>query len=208
MRKKAIIFAILIPVGIVLLSLFLLIGSFAISFTPRSYETNSLNNYGKFTGNYNNEYPKEFTMSFFPQTIETHFTNVNYTYRAQKGDTYAFEVFLEFHIEDAHEFAEHIASIGPNSQWHSFSYNSEYMEYVVDDKFELVDEPTEYSADSYEYLPIRYANIGRILYCSENQTVIYSAMGVYDGGLAKTTYFNLFFSRFQIDPLEYAYART
>lgn len=77
-----------------------------------------------------------------------------------------------------------------------------YKEYSIENVLELdidaVDDPS-----SIFYRQILYAKIGKILYSPEEQRIIYVAIGVYDGGGIGTNYLNVFFERFQIDPIEY-----
>ena len=75
------------------------------------FETNDIADYGIIKGNYDNERPKEFVFSFFPKTIEDYFSDVSYHYKAKKGDTYAYEVYLEFVIQDPQTYNAFIADV-------------------------------------------------------------------------------------------------
>ena len=79
-----------------------------------------------------------------------------------------------------------------------FRYDAAYQEYTVIDEF--------LPSSQYEngIVSIRYAKIGKILCCPEKQEVIFVALGVYDGGVARTDFLCVYFNRFQIDPKEYA----
>lgn len=166
---------------------------------PARYTTTDLNDYGKYEGNYDNKSVKKFVTSFFPEEIDEDFTDVKYSYRARKGDSYAFEAYLEFIIEDASAFESYISDkTGGNAV--DFEYDSDFKEYVVSDNFELVDFDDESAC-------ISYAKIGKILYSEKEQRIIYVALGVYDGGFAETDYLCVYFNRFGIDPLEYAGGR-
>jgi len=165
---------------------------------PRQYVTTDIADYGKYKGNYDNKTVREFISSFFPDEIESDYSNVTYSYRAQKNDAYAFEAYLSFVIEDEMQYnafvEEHTA--GLNQQ--AFRYDAAYWEYVVIDEF---DPSSQYENG---IVSIRYAKIGKILCNPEKQEVIFVAMGVYDGGVAKTDFLCVYFNRFQIDPKEYA----
>lgn len=167
---------------------------------PRQYVTTDLSDYGKYTGNNDNKFPREFISSFFPESIDESFSNVRYSYRAQKNDAYAFETYLEFQIEDADVFQAYISqNIGRNVT--DFRYDETYKEYIIADEFRLSspEEDEELTAPYH----IRYAKVGKILYSQTEQRIIYIAMGVYDGGIAKTDFLCEYFNRFNIDPLEY-----
>ena len=69
------------------------------------YETNDITDYGIIKGNYDNDSPKKFVSSFFPENIEAYFSDVTYHYKAKKGDTYAYEMYLEFVIQDTEQYA-------------------------------------------------------------------------------------------------------
>lgn len=201
---------IFLAVGIVSLVFAILIGFFIglplaqiirDVYFPRLYSTTDLNDYGKYVGNYDNKSVKEFVTSFFPEEIEDDFTDVRYSYRARKGDPYAFEACLEFRIEDTSEFKTYIADkTGGNAV--DFEYDSDFKEYIISDNFELVD-----SDDGSASTSIGYARIGKILYSEKEQRIIYVALGVYDGGLADADYLCVYFNRFGIDPFEYEEGR-
>lgn len=179
----------------------LFLGVLLWSFTPRQYSTDNVEEYGKYIGNYNNDIPCEFITSFFPECIDTTFVDVIYSYRAQKGDTYAYEAYLEFVIEDAELYESFIQQ--KTAQWASkpFLYDSTFTEYTVSDVFE----PTNLNGNINMNTPvsIRYAKIGKILCSKEEQRIIFVALGVYDGGIAKTDFLTVYFNRFEIDPASY-----
>lgn len=201
---------IFLAVGIVLLVFAILIGFFIglpfaqlirDAYFPRLYSTTDLNDYGKYVGNYNNKSVKEFVTSFFPEEIDKGFIDVEYSYRARKGDSYAFEAYLEFRIEDTSAFKTYIADkTGGNAV--DFEYDSDFKEYIISDNFELVD-----SDDGSASTSIGYARIGKILYSEKEQRIIYVALGVYDGGFADVDYLCVYFNRFGIDPFEYEEGR-
>ena len=160
---------------------------------PRQYITTDINDYGKYVGNYDNDFAQEFIPSFFPKEIDDTFADVKYSYRAQKGDSYAFEAYLEFKIEDVEKFKAYIGDeiCGKSVE---FKYDSDFKEYIVSDEFQ----PTGSERNG-----IRYAKIGKILYSEANQRIIYVAMGVYDGGGVTTDFLCEYFNRFNINPATY-----
>lgn len=160
---------------------------------PRQYVTTDLEDYGNYVGNYDNDFAETFTASFFPEKIEDNFEDVKYSYRAQKGDTYAFEAYLEFQIEDEASFQSYVfEKIGDGAI--DFQYDLDFKEYVISDEFQLAGEESH---------GIRSAKIGKILYSEKDHRVIYVAIGVYDGGLVKTDFLCEYFNRFEIDPTNY-----
>ena len=164
---------------------------------PQQYSTTNVSDYGKYVGNYDNDFPEEFINSFFPEKIEINFSDVKYSYRAQKGDTYAFEAYLEFQIEKESEFQSYVYEKIGNSAM-NFKYDSDFKEYVIFDEFQLNGEESK---------SIRGAKIGKILYSEKNQRIIYVAIGVYDGGMVTTDFLCKYFERFDIDPIKYAISK-
>lgn len=199
MKSKALII-VLFSVLVVCLGLIALIWSVA----PRQYVTTDLADYGNYIGNYDNQSVQKFITSFFPKEIQKKFTNITYSYRAQKNDTYAFEAYLEFTIEDAHEYEEFITQNTSGLEKKSFPYDDSYTEYVIFDEFY----PIGYLDDNDDQeddldIHIRYAKIGKILCSNEDQKIIYIALGVYDGGIVTTDFLSVYFNRFNINPKEY-----
>lgn len=203
MRKKHIVAIITIIMSVLPVVAFLL---FYLHFALPApiYETDSIDDYGIYKGNYDNDTPSEFILSFFPNEIEDSFSHVVYHYKAIKFDTYAFEAYLEFQIADPTVFAEYIETQIDNAQVIEYEFNPDFLEYTVSDPF---------VADIYEIrkndtsVSISRAKIGKILYSESQQKVIFWALGVYDGGGTKANELNFFFSKFDIDPVEYAEKR-
>ena len=167
-------------------------------------EATDLADYGVIRGNYDNEYPAEFLSSFFPEEISGDFSNVHYRYKAQKADTYACEIWLEFDIADEEKFAEFIAASVVPEQVTAFSYDPTYSDYTISDGFMLTCPENNDPSD----IHIEDARIGKILYDEEAQHIICFALLVCDGGYASTREFGSFFTRFQIDPIDYAAAHA
>lgn len=168
------------------------------------YETTDIADYGNYIGNNDNNFPSEFIGSFFPEKIGENFTDIVYSYRAENADTYGFEAYLEFTINDLEALQHHISKIAPLEEWQEFRFDSSYYEYVISDVLAIdLWEP----GGEHRGLPvysISQCKIGRILFAPDENRVIYVAMGVFDGGGADTAYLCSFFDRFDIDPMEYA----
>ena len=49
----------------------------------RIYETTSIEDYGRYIGNYDNDTPHSFITSFFPAEIDDSFSDVEYSYKAK-----------------------------------------------------------------------------------------------------------------------------
>ena len=167
-------------------------------------QTTDIADYGVITGNYDNETPKEFVFSFFPEKISDDYSNVSYQYTAQKGDAYACQVWLEFDIEDEEKFTDFISAYTDAEQTDIFQYDSDYMDYTVLNHFELTHAESDKPGD----IHIEYAEIGKILYNQETQHIICYALCMYDGGYSTTKIFGDFFTRFNIDPVEYEATAT
>lgn len=182
----------------------LVVAVFILPFLPKQYVTTDHAKYGQYTGNYDNEFPKEFISSFFPNKLENYFSDVRYSYRAQKGDTYAFEAYLEFTINDLQQYEAYISKNIATEEKGSFRYNPNYFDYTIADEFFPIERSRTDNSQANAAVSIDYAKIGKILYCPDEQRIIYVALGVYDGGIARTDFLSVYFERFQIDPIEYA----
>ena len=180
-----------------------LLGTVIDGIMPKQYSTTDPALYGEYQGNYDNRSVQEFVSAFFPAEIEPYYEDVQYSYRAQKGDAYAFETYLEFTIDDTQRYNEFVSRYTSGLEAVPFRYNSDFTEYTVSDIFR----PVYDTAPSYEEedgVAISYAKIGKILCCPEENRIIFVALGVYDGGMADTAFLNIFFNRFSIPPREYA----
>ena len=173
-----------------------------LSIPPKYTERTAISDYGHYDGTGVDSFTSQYIQSFFPKEIEDFFSDVEYSYKAENIDTYGFEAYLEFTIEDESKFLEYISEITDEENWQNFAYASGYKEYSIENVFELdIDETDDPS--SIFYRQIIHAKIRKVLYSQEEQRIIYIAIGVYDGGGTGTNYFNTFFERFQIDPEEY-----
>ena len=167
------------------------------------YQTTDISDYGHITGNCDNRTPSAYISAFFPEDISEEYVDVVYSYRAENADTYGYEAYLEFRIEDPKVFAEFINSVAPNTEWTVFAFDADYMEYCIDDELHLSEARWSQEAEAY-YYGIEYAKIGKVLYSEQNQSVIFVAIGVYDGGGVNTLFLSAFFDRFHIDPAQYS----
>lgn len=194
-KTSKILFVLLVIVAVLVLGFVAVLAFWAI---PRQYVTTDIADYGTYKGNYDNKSVGEFITSFFPDEIESTFSDVQYSYRAQKNDAYAFEAYLSFVIEDEKHYNAFVEKYTAGLSQQEFRYDAAYQEYTVIDEF--------LPSSEYEngVVSIRYAKIGKILCCPEKQEVIFVALGVYDGGVARTDFLCVYFNRFQIDPKEYA----
>lgn len=192
MRKFITCGTVFLVTAILLIACFALLLLFAMM--PDVYETNNLADYGKYTGNYDNEAPREFINSFFPETLSDSFADVTYHYKAKRFDTYAYEAYLEFVIPDSASFNLFIEEYIEKDQCTPFMFDTSFTEYSISNVLEFTD--TNNHADKYA---ISYAEIGKILFSTDEQRIIFVALGVYDGGGTYTSELNWFFSRFNID---------
>ena len=166
------------------------------------YQTTDIANYGVIIGNCDNKTPAAYINSFFPAEISQEYSDVVYSYRAENADTYGYEAYLEFKIENAQEFKEFIMSIAPENEWKEFKFDADYMEYCLDDKL-LLSEKQFTSQSGKLYYRIQSAQVGKVLCSFEKQKVIFVAIGVFDGGGADTLFLSVFFNRFDIEPAQY-----
>ena len=168
-----------------------------VSYTPQLVTTD-ISDYGTFKGNYDNKSVNSYITSFFPKSISEEFENISYSYRAQKGDAYAYEAYLSFSITDKEKFEDFINSHIAGLEAKPFFYDSAYVEYTIDDIF--VPEKDSNTSSTH----IQYAKIGKILCNFKENKVVFIALGVYDGGLVETEFLSVYFNHFQIDPGEYS----
>lgn len=187
-------------VGIALL-IILLILSFCLYFIclpAPVYETNDIADYGIIKGNYDNETPKAFVSSFFPERIEEYFSATSYHYKAKKLDTYAYEMYLEFVIEDLEKYTEFLSDVIDTDVTEAFNADPTYQAYYISDHMDL------YESNESKKLYIQASEVGLILFSNADHRVIFLALGVHDGGGTTTDELNFFFERFSIDPREFA----
>lgn len=167
------------------------------------YETNDVANYGIIKGNYNNDKPKKYIFSFFPEKIEEYFCDVTYHYKAEKSGAYAFEMYLEFEIQDADKYASFVSNVIGDGACEPFHFDPAYQAYYISnyitlDQFLMKDDPNYSESDPYF---IDNAQVGLMLFSEEEQRVVFFALGMYESTYLED--FSFFFNRFEIDPLEY-----
>ena len=81
------------------LSVAFLIGILALD-KPKQYATSDINDYGHYIGNADNQFASKYISAFFPEIIESSFTDVTYSYRAKIWANNAIEANQELVIED------------------------------------------------------------------------------------------------------------
>lgn len=192
----------LLNVGIIALCAVLVFVAIIVIALPRpeQYVTTDTAEYGNYIGNYDNETVQSFITSFFPNTLEPIFSDITYSYRAQKFDTYAYEAYLEFTIENPAVFQSYVAQYKDLATT-KFPYDDSFYEHTIADEFDPVGTST--TVGSTDSVSISWAKIGKVLISYEQQRIIYVALGVYDGGGARTDFLCVYFNRFNIDPLSY-----
>ena len=186
--------------GVLLLSCFGVLGLFI---EPKQYATSDLNDYGHYIGNGDNQFASEYINAFFPEKIESSFTDVTYSYRAQDLGNYAFEAYLEFVIEDEKEFQEFISEKTAGMKSKVFSYDSDFVEYELDDSLRVSVLDGEENQNGKIW--IDEAQIGKILCNEKEHRIIFVAMAMRDAWDAYCDFFCCFFNRFNIDPVRYRY---
>lgn len=171
---------------------------------PKQYVTSDIADYGQYTGNYDNKSAQAFISSFFPEQIEDTFSDITYSYRAQKNDAYAFEAYLAFKIEDSDAYTAFVEKYTAGKECSEFRYDNTYDAYTLIDEFLPVTSDSQQTENMDDDIHIQYAKIGKILCAPNRQEVIFIALGVYDGGIVTTDFLTVYFDQFEIDPLEYA----
>ena len=165
-------------------------------------EITDISSYGVYPGTNSPSFTKDYINSIFPEKIDPLFEVMEYSYKAENNDSYGFEAFLKFHITDPDMFLPYVDSLAPPEAWKEFPFSEEYLEYSVENMIDISPYQSQSTSKPNSY-PIEYARIRKILYSPTSQTVIFFALGVYDGGGVNTGYFCSFFEHFSIDPIVY-----
>ena len=177
------------------------------------YETNDVADYGIVKGNYDNDTPQEFISSFFPERIESYFEDVQYHYKAKKSDTFAYEMYMEFVIQDTQTYNAFIADVIGDNAAEPFYFDPDYQINYVYNYLELSPDRTKrydnkskqtvWKEDKSKPPIIQAAKIGAVLFSDTEQRIIFFAFGLYDGGGTSTDELDYFFNRFEINPWVY-----
>ena len=171
----------------------------------KQHATSNISEYGHYIGNADNQFASKYISAFFPEIIESSFTDVNYSYRAQNFGNYAFEAYLEFVIEDEKAFHEFISGKTSGLECKEFPYDPNFVEYTLDDMLDIgvIDDED----DQNRKISIYNARIGKILCNAEEHRIIFVAIAMRDAWFAYSDYFCCYFDRFNIDPTKYEGAR-
>lgn len=197
----------LLKILIVCFSVIVLMGTLVVSLQlltkPEQYATSDIKNYGHYIGNADNQFASEYISAFFPENIESSFTDVTYSYRAQDWGNYAFEAYLEFVIEDERVFQEFISAKTAGMKSKVFSYDPNFVEYKLDDSLSV--SVIDGGEDQISKIWIGSAKIGKILCNEKEHRIIFVAMAMRDAWDAYSDFFCCYFDRFNIDPAKYRY---
>ena len=199
----------IISIAVVVIALLLtLTGCFSqLSIT----EFNSIDDYGKIIGNGSDRRAQEMFDEMFPEKIEAYFNEPVYHYIAHYGaDARAFEMDLEFTIEDADTYNGFVAQMTEGKNCEVFPYDKDYLCYTITSPWIFLDDKTP--CRLCDGRPVHYhigsADIELMLVQPKTQHIIFVAMGVFDGGGVDTDNLGWFFHRFDIDPLTYEAENT
>lgn len=204
MRRIIIIPALLLMVAIIVLALYAGIAFLFLSLKLDGqnpyYETNDIANYGIITHTHNNPKVESYFQGFFPESIEDHYENIEYSYHASLFDAVACEIYLEFTIDNEDAFNEHIEKTMDGQTPTVFSYDSSFQEYVLWDAIYVRPSVTDpLSQKCY----IEYGIIQKMLFDPDEHRIIYVLLIVSDGGGTTTEVLGTYFNRFSIDPIKY-----
>lgn len=171
------------------------------------YETTDVAQYGKFEFLSDEDY-QEYILPVFPESIQPEFEDVIYDYRAYAPWGHGYKAYLEFTIRDPEKFDTFVQSTTQGLEKGIFHFDNAYEEYVLfdedtgwvydhiglDDPYEPEDMGLYYTVDS--------ALIVKVLVDRSQQRLIYIYIDVSDCAFT-TKDLDPYFSRFQIDPIEY-----
>ena len=142
------------------------------------YETNDIADYGNITGNYDNESPQAFIFSFFPETMDESFSQVNYHYKAIYGGAYAYEAWLEFVIDDHTAFEAYVENLLGGKRLLPFPFDERYMVYDFEEA----------------------SHKGIVLVSKQDQHLIFVAYGIH-GDHATLNDLRYYWDQFNIGPI-------
>ena len=169
---------------------------------PIQHSTTDINDYGNYKWNNNNEPPREFITSFFPEEIEDCFTDVVYSYRVMSIDKYSCEAYLEFVIEDEDYYQFFVKEHTNGIKGNTFEYDNNFTEYTVDNLLELHEFPEE--EEYHSKVILNHTRFGKILCSDEDNRIIFVAIILDEGGEVSADYLCKFFERFDIYPPDIA----
>ena len=192
--------ALLISISVWALIIILIVGALLLT-KPKQYATSDINNYGNYIGNGDNQFASKYISAFFPEIIESSFTDVTYSYRAQNLGNYAFEAYLEFVIEDEKAFHEFVSAKTSGLECKEFPYDPNFVEYTLDAMLDI--SVIDGEDDQNRKILIHNARIGKILCNAEEHRFIFVAIAMRDAWDAYSDYFCCYFDRFNIDPTKY-----
>ena len=171
-------------------------------------EYNNIADYGIITGNGTDKRAEEVFEELFPPKIMDNFCNTQYHYKAMNGiDSRAFEIALEFTIEDEARYWEYVRSVAPEEQFSIFPYQNEYLFYSVSKSYMILDDRVPCTAcptKAETHYHIDCANLEMIIINPTEKRIVLAAMGVSDGGGVDTDDLRWFFDRFCIDPVVFS----
>ncbi len=174
-------------------------------FPPVYSQTTDIADYGIYEGTNNDSRVQAQIKSFFPAEIADSFEVIQYSYSSENEDSYGFEAYLEIRIADKEAFDRQVQSIAPAECWQEFPFCDGYLEYCITNEMGIWKSEQVEQSDCYQ---IDRADVKKVLYSPSEQTIIYVAIGVFDGGAADTEFLGVFFDRFGIDPKIYVQTTT
>lgn len=191
-------------VAAIVVNVLVFVGAFWLNkVTTKQYATSDINDYGHYIVIARNEYASNYINAFFPERIESSFTDVTYSYRAQNNANYAFEAYLEFVIEDEEAFREFISAKTSGLECKEFPYDPNFIEYTLVENEYLEIYVYDGEDNQNSKIGIDDARIGKILCNAEEHRIIFVAMAMSDAWNAYSDFFCCYFDRFNIDPIKY-----
>lgn len=161
------------------------------------YETDDIADYGTITGNRKDDTAEEFIFSFFPEALDESFSDITYHYTAERNsEPYTYEIYLEFVIKDPVEFSAFIQPYVDGSM--PFIFDDSFMEQKISNQLRV-----HWGEKSEDSTYISNALMGKVMYSTKEQRVIFYALGVHDTHDADITEFGYFVDRFGINWVEF-----
>lgn len=174
---------------------------------PRGYYvTNDIEDYGEYIGiaSLDQEKAAKRIEAFFPKEIDDSFSDITYSYKAENYDSLAYEAYLEFVIEDEDEYKHFVSQYTEGLEARAFEHDSSFTEYSIKQRLSLDVEWDGEGECLFEDMKFVIAEIDKILCSDKEQRIVFVSLAVFDGGVARVDFLSTYFTRFGIDPLEYA----
>ena len=170
---------------------------FSLSFTScdtyEIIETNDIKEYGNFRNTKYGVDLAEYAKKVMPEKVENFFTSVEYSYKMCHSPA-MHEAYLKVTIESDDQYDQYLNSVLDINDTQEFYYDKTLKEYVIRDIITLHNKEDE------DGPRIGYSEIQKILFSTEENTIIVLSLVIPDNDMPFKTDTFLYFDEFDIDP--------